>query len=228
YRSHHQGELTFSFVYSLSENFLLPISHDEVVHGKGSLLNKMPGDRWQQLANLRAYLALMWAHPGKQLLFMGCEFGQESEWAESRELDWWLLEHPEHAGVHAMVRDMNATYAASGALWGRDNDPSGFAWIDANDAGRNVFSFVRRSPGHPDLVCVANFAGHPHESLRLGLPSAGTWTEVLNTDAEAYTGSGVGNLGSITAVPGEHHGQPAYADIVVPPLATVWFRRSED
>jgi 1,4-alpha-glucan branching enzyme len=185
----------------------------------------MPGDRWQQLANLRAYLAYMWAHPGKQLLFMGCEFGQESEWAESRELDWWLLEHPEHSGVHAMVRDMNAAYAGSGALWGRDNDPAGFQWVDANDAGRNVFSFIRRSPGEPDVVCVANFAGTPHEGYRLGLPSEGTWTEVLNTDAEAYSGSGVGNLGKITATRGDHVGQPAYADIVVPPLATVWFRK---
>jgi 1,4-alpha-glucan branching enzyme len=219
--------MTFSLVYAFAENYVLPISHDEVVHGKGSLLRKMPGDRWQQLANLRAYLAYMWAHPGKQLLFMGCEFGQESEWAESRELDWWLLEHPEHSGVHAMVRDMNAAYVASGALWGRDNDPAGFAWIDANDAGRNTFSFVRRAPGHPDLVCVSNFSGQPHENFRLGLPSAGTWAEVLNTDAEAYTGSGVGNLGSIHATAGDHHGQPAYADIVVPPLATVWFRRDD-
>ena len=227
YRSHHHGEMTFSLVYAFAENYVLPISHDEVVHGKGSLLRKMPGDRWQQLANLRAYLAYMWAHPGKQLLFMGCEFGQESEWAESRELDWWLLEHPEHAGVHAMVRDMNSTYKATGALWGRDNDPAGFQWLDANDAGRNTFSFVRRSPGHPDLACVANFAGNPHEGYRLGLPSAGTWSEVLNTDAEAYHGSGVGNLGSITASEGDHHGQPAYADIVVPPLATVWFRKED-
>ncbi|HYH72671.1 MAG TPA: alpha amylase C-terminal domain-containing protein, partial [Nocardioides sp.] len=227
YRSHHHGQMTFSLVYAFAENYVLPISHDEVVHGKGSLLRKMPGDRWQQLANLRAYLAYMWAHPGKQLLFMGCEFGQESEWAESRELDWWLLEHPEHAGVHAMVRDMNRAYAESGALWGRDNEPSGFQWIDANDAGANTFSFVRRSPGEPDLVCVANFAGTPHEGYRLGLPSAGRWTEVLNTDAESYHGSGVGNLGAITATEGEHHGQPAHADIVAPPLATVWFRKED-
>ncbi|WP_457186901.1 1,4-alpha-glucan branching protein GlgB [Nocardioides sp. P5_E3] len=227
YRSHHHGQMTFSLVYAFAENYVLPISHDEVVHGKGSLLRKMPGDRWQQLANLRAYLAYMWAHPGKQLLFMGCEFGQESEWAESRELDWWLLEHPEHAGVHAMVRDMNRAYAESGALWGRDNEPSGFQWVDANDAGANTFSFVRRSPGAPDLVCVANFAGTPHEGYRLGLPSAGRWTEILNTDAESYHGSGVGNLGAVTATEGEHHGQPAHADIVVPPLATVWFRKED-
>ncbi|QIK75958.1 1,4-alpha-glucan branching protein GlgB [Nocardioides piscis] len=228
YRAHHHGQMTFSLVYAFTENYVLPISHDEVVHGKGSLLRKMPGDRWQQLANLRAYLAFMWAHPGKQLLFMGCEFGQESEWAESRELDWWLLEHPEHAGVHAMVRDMNHAYTTSGALWARDRADDGFQWIDANDAGRNVFSFIRRAPGEPDVVCVANFAATPHEGLRLGLPTAGTWEEVLNTDSDAYTGSGVGNLGSVTAVEGAHHGQPAHADIVVPPLATVWFRRVEE
>jgi 1,4-alpha-glucan branching enzyme len=224
HRSHHHGEMTFSLVYAFAENYVLPLSHDEVVHGKGSLLRKMPGDRWQQLANLRAYLAFMWAHPGKQLLFMGCEIGQESEWAESRELDWWLLEHPEHAGVHALVRDLNSTYAATPALWERDNVPQGFEWIDANDAGRNTFSFLRRSPGAPDLVCVANFAAVPHEGYRLGLPAAGTWTEVLNTDAGTYTGSGVGNLGSVEAVTGPHHGRPAHADVVVPPLATMWLR----
>ena len=225
YRSHHHGEMTFSLVYAYAENYVLPISHDEVVHGKGSLLRKMPGDRWQQLANLRAYLAFMWAHPGKQLLFMGCEIGQESEWAESRELDWWLLQHPEHAGVHAMVRDMNHAYTSSPALWGQDNSPDGFTWLDANDASRNVFSFVRSSPGAPDVVCVANFSGRPHDGYRLALPSAGEWQEVLNTDAEGYTGSGVGNLGAVTGVAGDHLGQPAYADIVVPPLATVWFRK---
>jgi 1,4-alpha-glucan branching enzyme len=225
YRSYHHGQMTFSLIYAYAENYVLPISHDEVVHGKGSLLRKMPGDRWKQLANLRAYLAYMWAHPGKQLLFMGCEFGQESEWAESRELDWWLLEHPEHAGVHAMVRDLNHAYTSSGALWGRDEEPDGFQWLDANDANRNVFSFVRRSPGEPDVVCVSNFAALPHEGFRLGLTSAGEWQEILNTDAVAYTGSGVGNLGGITAVAGDFNGQPAHADIVVPPLATVWFRR---
>jgi 1,4-alpha-glucan branching enzyme len=226
HRAYHHGEMTFSLVYAWSENFVLPISHDEVVHGKGSLLRKMPGDRWQQLANLRAYLGFMWAHPGKQLLFMGAELGQESEWAESRELDWWLLDHPEHRGVQSLVRDLNTAYVASPALWARDHESEGFQWIDANDAGRNVFSFVRRSgDGEPDLVCVSNFAAVPHDDYRLGLPSAGEWDEVLNTDAEVYSGSGVGNLGSVTAVEGEWSGQPAHATIVVPPLATVWFRR---
>jgi 1,4-alpha-glucan branching enzyme len=226
YRAHHHGEMTFSLVYAWSENFVLPLSHDEVVHGKGSLPRKMPGDRWQQLANLRAYLGYMWAHPGKQLIFMGIEIGQESEWAESRELDWWLLDHPEHRGVQATVRDLNAAYASTPALWASDAEPAGFQWIDANDAGRNTFSFVRRAPGAPDLVCVSNFSAVPHD-LRLGMPAAGDWDELVNTDAEAYTGSGVGNLGSITAHEGEWSGQPAHADLVVPPLATLWLRRRD-
>ena len=144
HRAYHHDELTFALTYAWSENYVLPLSHDEVVHGKGSLLRKMPGDRWQQLANLRAYLAFMWAHPGKQLLFMGAELGQESEWAESRELDWWLLDHPEHRGVQSLVRDLNRVYLDSPALWRATTSPAGFAWIDANDAGRNVFSFIRR------------------------------------------------------------------------------------
>jgi 1,4-alpha-glucan branching enzyme len=226
HRAYHHGEMTFSLVYAFSENFVLPLSHDEVVHGKGSLLRKMPGDRWQQLANLRAYLAFMWAHPGKQLLFMGCELGQESEWAESRELDWWLLEHPEHRGVSDLVRDLNAAYVGSPAVWSQDNDPSGFQWIDANDAGRNVFSFIRRGSGDaPDVVCVSNFASVPHDDYRVGLPTDGEWEEILNTDAESYAGSGVGNFGSVTAVVGGWSGQPAHATIVVPPLATVWLRK---
>ncbi|MEZ0578902.1 1,4-alpha-glucan branching protein GlgB [Nocardioides sp. MH1] len=233
HRAYHHGELTFALVYGFTENYVLPLSHDEVVHGKGSLVRKMPGDRWQQLATLRAYLAYMWAHPGKQLLFMGCEFGQDSEWAESRELDWWLLSDPAHAGMQSMVRDLNARYVDNAALWSRDNDPAGFGWIDANDAGHNVFSFVRRAPegsGEPDLVCVTNFANSSHGFYRLGLPSAGRWTEVLNTDAESYGGSGVGNLGAVTAeaapdaealAPG---GSPAYAVLTLPPLATTWLR----
>ena len=230
HRSYHHGEMTFSLVYAFSENYVLPLSHDEVVHGKGSLPRKMPGDRWQQLATLRAYLAFMWAHPGKQLTFMGIEIGQEAEWAESRELDWWLLDHPEHRGVQSVVRDLNAAYRASPAFWARDGSPEGFTWIDANDAHRNVFSFVRRAPDAPDVVCVSNFASIPHEHYRLGLPAEGQWREILNTDAEIYGGSGVGNLGAVTAsadpsladTPGA---SAAYAEIVVPPLATVWFRR---
>ncbi len=228
HRAWHHNELTFALVYAWAENFVLPISHDEVVHGKGSLLRKMPGDRWQQLANVRAFLAYMWAHPGKQLIFMGIELGQESEWAEARELDWWLLEHSEHRGVHDLVRDLNHAYVDSPAIWSRDDEAASFEWINANDAGHNVFSFVRHGSGDsPDLVCVANFAATPHGDYRLGLPSAGTWEELLNTDSSAYAGSGVGNLGAIEAVEGELDGQPAHATLVLPPLATVWFRKSE-
>jgi 1,4-alpha-glucan branching enzyme len=228
HRQYHHGQMTFSLVYAYSENYVLPISHDEVVHGKGSLLRKMPGDRWQQLANLRTYLAYMWAHPGKQLLFMGTEFGQESEWAESRELDWWLLDNADHRGVHSLVRDMNATYKDNPALWSLDSDGAGFAWIDANDAGRNVFSFIRfpQDPADGPLVCVANFSAVPHHDYRLGLPQKGTWTELLNTDAEVYAGSGVGNLGVVRADQGEHSGQPASATLTLPPLATLWLRPS--
>ncbi|MGA8255385.1 MAG: 1,4-alpha-glucan branching protein GlgB [Nocardioides sp.] len=224
HRQYHHHDLTFALTYAWTENFVLPLSHDEVVHGKGSLLRKMPGDRWQQLANLRAYYAFMWAHPGKQLLFMGSEFGQESEWAEARELDWWLLEHSEHRGLHDLVRDLNRAYVETPAAWAADASPTSFEWIDADDSDRNLYSFVRRAEGEPDLVCVANFASVPHD-LRLGLPKAGLWREVLNTDAEAYGGSGVGNLGSVLAVDGQHGSQPAHADVVVPPLGAIWLRR---
>ena len=225
YRSHHHGQMTFSLVYAFTENYVLPISHDEVVHGKGSLLRKMPGDRWQQLANLRAYLAYMWAHPGKQLLFMGCEFGQESEWAEARELDWWLLEHPEHAGVHAMVRDLNGAYtgrpARSGAATTHPRASSGST--PTTPAATSSPSSAARPASR---TWSASPTSRPSRTRATGsrLPAAGAWAEILNTDAAAYTGSGVGNLGGITAVAGETSGQPAYADIVVPPLATVWFR----
>ncbi len=223
HRQYHHGQMTFSMVYAYSENYVLPISHDEVVHGKGSLLRKMPGDRWRQLANLRSFLGYMWAHPGKQLVFMGTEFAQESEWAESRELDWWLLDNADHRGVHSMVRDMNRTYREHAALWSLDTDGAGFEWIDANDSSNNVFSFLRRGSDGSVLACVSNFAAVPHERYRIGLPAAGTWAEVLNTDAEAYAGSGVGNLGAVEATLDPWHGQVASATITVPPLATVWF-----
>ena len=197
HRAYHHGEMTFSLVYAWTENFVLPLSHDEVVHGKGSLLRKMPGDRWQQLANLRAYLAFMWAHPGKQLLFMGGELGQESEWAESRELDWWLLDHPEHRGVSTWSATSTTAYVDSPALWARDHDPAGFQWIDANDAGRNVFSFVRRGDDRRPRPGLRRRTSRrcPTTTTGSGCPPPGEWDEVLNTDAEAYAGSGVGNLG---------------------------------
>ncbi|MDQ3615065.1 MAG: 1,4-alpha-glucan branching protein GlgB [Actinomycetota bacterium] len=224
HRQYHHHQMTFSLIYAFSESFVLPISHDEVVHGKGSMLHKMPGDRWRQMANLRTYLAYMWAHPGKQLLFMGSEFAQDSEWAEGRELDWWLLEHAEHRGVHSLVRDLNRIYADTPALWSLDQDESGFSWIDANDATNNMLSFLRRGADGSLLVCVANFSAVPHERYKLGLPVEGRWTELLNTDSEAYHGSGVGNLGSVVAGSGSWHGQPASATLVAPPLGTLWLR----
>jgi 1,4-alpha-glucan branching enzyme len=224
YRSYHHHQMTFSMMYAWSENFVLPLSHDEVVHGKGSLLRKMPGDRWQQLANLRALFAYMWAHPGKQLLFMGGEFGQESEWSESRALDWWLVDNPDHRGVQTLVRDLNRVYRETSALWSQDVTPEGFHWIDANDSDNNVFSYLRHGADGSVLACVANFSGVPHLTYRVGLPHAGRWQEVLNTDAEVYGGSGVGNLGGVEAETVEHHGQPASVELAVPPLGAVWLR----
>jgi 1,4-alpha-glucan branching enzyme len=224
HRQYHHHQMTFSMMYAYTENYVLPISHDEVVHGKGSLLRKMPGDRWRQLANVRALLGYMWAHPGKQLIFMGIELAQESEWAESRELDWWLLDHIEHLGVHRLVKDLNSTYRATQALWSLDQDPRGFGWIDANDSTSNVFSFLRTGKDGSRLACVSNFSAIPRYGYHLGLPVGGRWDEVLNTDSEAYSGSGVGNLGAATATDEGWHGQPASAMIQLPPLGTVWLR----
>ncbi|KPN18288.1 1,4-alpha-glucan branching protein GlgB [Arthrobacter sp. Edens01] len=221
-RMYHHSKLTFSLVYAFTENFLLPISHDEVVHGKGSLLRKMPGDRWQQLANVRAYLAFQWAHPGKQLIFMGTEFGQEAEWSEQYGLDWYLTETPQHSGVQLLVRELNDIYRETPALYARDNDPSGFQWINENDGAHNVLSFIRwDSQGNP-LVCIANFSGAPHEGIRVGLPWAGEWIERLNTDATEYGGSGVGNMGVVVAEEGGFEGQPASAALRLPPLGILY------
>jgi 1,4-alpha-glucan branching enzyme len=225
YRQYHHNELTFSLVYAFSENFILPLSHDEVVHGKGSLVGKMPGDEWRRFAGLRALLAYMWAHPGKQLLFMGGEFGQVSEWSEKNGLDWWVLQYDFHAGVQRLVRDMNAFYRSSPALWSQDTSPDGFSWIDGNDAHGNVLSFLRfgsQEHGVPVLACVANFSAMPHSDYQLGLPLAGRWREVLNTDADGYGGSGAGNLGAVQAIPKPWHGRPASATIVLPPLSVLW------
>jgi 1,4-alpha-glucan branching enzyme len=224
HRQWHHNELTFSMMYAYSENFVMPLSHDEVVHGKGSLLNKIPGDRWQKMATLRALYGYMWAHPGKQLLFMGQEFAQGAEWAESRSLDWWLLDDPGHRGMTRLISDLNGVYQETGALWSRDTTPDGFHWIDANDAAGNVFSFLRFGDDGSVIACVANFSAVPHEGYRLGLPFTGEWDEVVNTDAEAYFGSGVGNFGRVQAVDEMWHGQPASAQLRVPPLGTLWLR----
>ncbi len=224
HRQYHHNEMTFSMVYAYSEHFVLPISHDEVVHGKGSLVGRMPGDRWQELANLRAYLGFMWAHPGKKLLFMGCELAQSGEWSSERSLDWWLLQFPEHAGVLQTVTDLNRLYRATPALWQRDDDPGGFEWIDANDSVSNAFSWLRRDDEGGVVAVVANLSPVPREGYRLGLPVEGTWTEVLNTDAVEYGGSGLGNLGAIHAEPISWHGRPASAQLILPPLSTSIFR----
>ena len=223
YRSYHHGEITFSFVYAFSEHFLLPISHDEVVHGKGSLLSKMPGDHWQQVANVRAYLAFMWAHPGKQLLFMGQEFGQPSEWSDERGLDWWILDQPAHRGLWDLVGRLNAVYRSEPAFWRYDHEPRGFQWIDGGDAQGNVVAFARVADGDP-IVCVVNFSGNPHEDYRLAMPLAGEWEEVLNTDATEFGGSGVGNLGAVRATDAPWGGMQASAVLRLPPLATLWLR----
>jgi 1,4-alpha-glucan branching enzyme len=221
HRRFHHNELTFGLMYAWSENYVLPLSHDEVVHGKRSLLDKMAGDRWQRFANLRALYGWMWAHPGKQLLFMGGEFGQWREWSEVRELDWHLLGEADHAGLQRLVGDLNAAYRTHPALWQRDDDPSGFEWIDANNADANVLSFVRRGTDGSPLVCMCNLSPMPR-TMRIGMPRPGDYDEVLNTDADVYGGSGVGNLGSVTAQEVAWHAMPASAQVTLPPLATLW------
>ncbi len=222
YRRYHHSELTFSMMYAYSENFVLPLSHDEVVHGKGSLLGKVPGDDWKKFATLRALFGYMWAHPGKQLLFMGSEFGQRGEWSQENGLDWAALQGPAHVGLQHLVGDLNAAYRLLPSLWRDDYSPAGFSWIDANDAFGNVISFLRFAAGAPAVACVINFSGDPHYDYRVGLPSAGRWREVLNTDAADYGGSGVGNLGQAEAEDVPWHGRPASAVLTVPPLAALW------
>jgi 1,4-alpha-glucan branching enzyme len=223
YRRFHHHELTFSLMYAFTENFVLPLSHDEVVHGKGSLYDKMAGDRWQKLANLRALYAYMWAHPGKKLLFMGGELAQEAEWSHERSLDWHLLEQPENAGVQALVRDLNRVLRSEPALYEQDFDPAGFWWLEANDAGANVLAFARASKkGERVLVCVANLSPTPRPGYRLGLPRAGRWREAINTDSGFYGGSDSGNLGDVESEPIGWHEQPFSAEVTLPPLGVVW------
>jgi 1,4-alpha-glucan branching enzyme len=224
HRQYHHHEMTFSMMYAYAENYVLPISHDEVVHGKGSVLHKVPGDRWQQMATVRTLYAYMWAHPGKQLLFMGQEFAQGGEWSEGRSLDWWLLDAPDHRGVARLVTDLNRVYRETPALWSQDTDQAGFGWIDADDVAGNVYSFLRYGSDGSILACVANFSPVPHEQYVLGLPKAGRWDEVVNTDADVYFGSGVGNFGGVTAGDEPSHGHPASARLRVPPLGALWLR----
>ncbi|MFI7349780.1 1,4-alpha-glucan branching enzyme [Streptomyces sp. NPDC049936] len=230
HRRYHHGEMTFSMVYAYSENYVLPISHDEVVHGKRSLVSKMPGDWWQQRANERAYLAFMWAHPGKQLLFMGQEFAQGAEWSEAHGPDWWLLD-PEygaaadHRGVRDLVRDLNTVYRTTPALWRLDTHPSGFAWVVGDAAEDNVLAFLRLDADGTPLLAVSNFAPVVRADYRLGVPDdIPAWHEVLNTDAARYGGGDVGNPDPVKPEPQGWHGRPASVRLTLPPLATVWLR----
>jgi 1,4-alpha-glucan branching enzyme len=228
HRTYHHDQITFSMIYAFSENYVLPLSHDEVVHGKGSLLRKMAGDEWKQFAGLRSLLAYMWAHPGKQLLFMGSEFGQASEWSEQEGLHWHLLEEDRNSGVQRLVTDLNRAYTSHPALWRQDAAPAGFSWIDANDTAGNVLSFVRLageaagSRAEEVVACIVNFSGEPHRDYRVGLPRSGRWRELINTDAAIYGGSDVGNLGGVEAVDEAWHGMPASAVITIPPLGALW------
>jgi 1,4-alpha-glucan branching enzyme len=223
HRSYHHHTLTFSLVYAFSENFILPLSHDEVVHGKRSLLDKMPGDRWQKFANLRSLYAYMWAHPGKKLLFMGGELAEWEEWNYDGSLHWNLLEYAEHKGVQSLVRDLNRAYRAEPALWEIDDDPSGFRWLEPNDAANNVVAFARfEAKGERSVVCVLNLSPVPRYEYRVGMPASGRWREALNTDSAYYGGSGVGNLGAVEAEATPWHDQPFSALLTLPPLAAVW------
>jgi 1,4-alpha-glucan branching enzyme len=214
HRKHHHGEINFGLVYAFSENFVLPLSHDEVVHGKGSLLTKMPGDDWQQFANLRAYYAFMWGYPGKKLLFMGQEFAQRREWSEARALDWSLRDNRNHEGVRNLVRDLNQVYRDKPALHGRDCEGESFEWLIADDAANSVFAWLRKSPGAKPVAIIANMTPIARAPYRIPLPHDGRWCEIINSDARDYAGSGLGNLGGVVAKDGA-------AWVCLPPLATI-------
>ncbi|MFN3145688.1 MAG: 1,4-alpha-glucan branching protein GlgB [Paracoccaceae bacterium] len=222
YRRHHHHQMTFGLHYAWSENFILPISHDEVVHGKGSMLAKMPGSDTDKFANLRAYYGFMWGHPGKKLLFMGCEFGQWAEWNHAASLDWHLLDDPRHDGLRRLVRDLNAVYRATPALHVNDCRPEGFVWLEASDADRSVYAWVRRGRvGDPPVVVVVNMTPMERTGYRVGLPQGGQWREILNTDAAAYGGGGRGNMGAVTADATPWHGQLNSAPVTLPPLSAI-------
>ncbi len=221
YRRWSHDKMTFGLLYAFSENFVLPISHDEVVHGKGSVVSKMPGDEWQRFANARAFYGFMWGHPGKKLLFMGQEFGQTMEWNAAESLPWWLLDHWPHQGVQALIRDLNRIYRETPALYARDCEPEGFRWIVVNDDSQSVLAFLRRgAQTDPPVAVVCNFTPEPRMNYRLGLPYEGHWREALNSDAGIYGGSNMGNLGGVIAEPRPSHGFPCSATLALPPLAT--------
>ena len=226
HRRHHHDSLTFGLVYAFHENFILVLSHDEVVHGKKSLLDKMPGDRWQKFANLRLFYTYMYGHPGKKLLFMGSELGQWSEWNESDSLPWHLLDEPDHAGLKRFVKDLNTLYRSEPALSEHDFDPQGFDWLDFHDAESSVISFQRRTENGDTLLFICNFTPVPREKYRIGVPHAGHYQEILNSDSEIYGGSNTGNLGGISTDKKESHGHPQSIQLTIPPLAAVVFKKS--
>jgi 1,4-alpha-glucan branching enzyme len=221
HRKWHHNEMSFGLVYAFSEKFILPLSHDEVVHGKGSLLGKIPGDEWQKLATLRAYFAFMWTHPGKKLLFMGGEIGQVREWSHDREVDWHLLGNPGHAGLQRLVGDLNRLYAREPALHRTDTDPTGFSWVIGDDAEDSVFAFERRAEGADPLLVVLNMTPIPRHGFRIGVPHAGPWRERINTDAGTYGGGNVGNDGAVMTQAIAGHGHPQSLELVLPPLAAL-------
>ena len=221
HRTYHHNEMSFGLIYAYSEHFILPISHDEVVHGKHSLIDKMPGDRWQKFANLRAYLTFMWMHPGKKLLFMGCEFGQWREWNHDQQLDWYLLQYSEHQGVQKLVADLNRLYRELPALHEQDCQPQGFQWLIGDDAANSVYAWLRWSSQGEPLLVVANFTPVPREGYRIGVPFGEQWQELLNSDAELYAGSNVGNLGAVAADEIASHGQPLSLALNLPPLGVL-------
>ncbi|RWC35120.1 MAG: 1,4-alpha-glucan branching protein GlgB [Mesorhizobium sp.] len=225
FRKHHHSDITFGLVYAFSENFVLPLSHDEVVHGKGTLLGKMAGDDWQKLATLRAYYAFMWGYPGKKLLFMGQEFAQRREWSEARALDWNLLDFQAHRGVWQTVRDLNYLYRSRPALHARDCEPEGFSWLIVDDSANSVFAWLRSAPGGNPVAVISNFTPVPRDDYRVPLPTAGRWREIINTDATDYGGSGKGNGGAVEA---RAEGGGISATILLPPLSTIMLEFAPD
>ncbi len=225
YRKYHHDRLTFSIWYAFAENFVLPLSHDEVVHGKGSLIGKMPGDTWRKFANLRSLYGYMWGHPGKKLLFMGCEFGQRREWAHDDSLEWDVLQYPEHSGLRNWVGDLNRVYRTERALHEVDFDPAGFEWIDCHDAAASVIAFLRKSHQGETVVVACNFTPLPRENYVLGMPGGGFWRELLNSDASLYGGSGTGNYGGVEAAPVPAHGRMHSITITLPPLGVMFLKR---
>jgi 1,4-alpha-glucan branching enzyme len=223
FRRHHHDELTFGLLYAFSENFVLPISHDEVVHGKGTLLTKMAGDDWQKFANLRAYYGFMWGYPGKKLLFMGQEFAQRAEWSEARSLDWYVLNYPQHEGMRQLVKDLNHLYRSIPALHARDCEPEGFQWLIADDKDNSVYAWLRSVPGERPVMVISNFTPVVRENYRVPLPVSGRWVERFNSDAPGYGGSGKGNDGEVRAKSGDYRSFVASASLTLPPLATLIF-----